>query len=769
MACSVPEEPNYPPPPRPVAGEGVVAGAPAEGKKEVTEENARGTISDVTEIISTAANAIITRTTPSLISTPPTPAGEYPAATNSLLNSGSHPSTIPSAVSTSTPLSKPTTAAPCSIEPPVQLRSSRSFKRDSGLAVEESPTAGNPTIAFATPAPTQGYATSPMSGKLKRYASSVVGAASIGGGSVAPSILTPEDELASRRVRSLYDSGSDIQSSYSRRGPVDSDAGSMVVPGGRTKRLSRGLRNSLVVTDEEGGFSPEIGSGALREEEEGEQVDGRTELTIEARNTSVELPGEKEEILPLGGMEGWSDIEGKQIDRYGFIVPDGTAAGNRQENASIYKQSTTSRRNRRLKVLVNAFDNEKSNEMLQSPAVRQKDETREKEIQRAKKWKAMATSMTNGTKNSRWKRAKSSEKLAEGAGMNWKFSTKDPKLISRTWKGIPDCWRGAAWHSFLTSSAEKRGNCLPDEELKAIYHELVERGSADDVQIDLDVPRTISSHIMFRHRYRGGQRLLFRVLHALSLHFPEVGYVQGMAALGATLLCYYDEETTFIMLVRLWELRGLGKLYEPGFGGLMEALDELENKWLKGGLVSQQLEVLGIEPTAYGTKWYLTLFNYSIPFPAQLRVWDVFMLLGDPETPAPASSSFCRQGGTFAGLHFGHHKSGSEHTIPHNPQQTQVGFGGTLDIIHATSAALIDGMKDMLLTSDFENAMKMLTSWIPVKDEELLMKVAKTEWKVKRRRRPFGGRESTGGASGNITWPRETAPTSPTVSQRGRH
>ncbi|KAF8455264.1 rab-GTPase-TBC domain-containing protein [Kalaharituber pfeilii] len=363
--------------------------------------------------------------------------------------------------------------------------------------------------------------------------------------------------------------------------------------------------------------------------------------------------------------------------------------------------------------------------MLQSPAVWHKDEIKEKEVERAKKWKAMAMSMTDGTKTSRWKRGKSAEKLTEGPGGQWKFATKDPKLISRTWKGIPDCWRAAAWHAFLTSSAEKRGNCLPDDELKAIYHELVERGSADDVQIDLDVPRTISSHIMFRRRYRGGQRLLFRVLHAISLHFPEVGYVQGMAALAATLLCYYDEETTFIMMVRLWELRGLGKLYEPGFGGLMEALNELENKWLKGGLVSQKLENLGIEPTAYGTKWYLTLFNYSLPFPAQLRVWDVFMLKSenDAESIAPA-----------------------------------VGFSGTLDIIHATSTALIDGMKEMILNADFETAMKALTSWIPVKDEELLMKVAKAEWKLRRRRRHFGSSNSSSGLF-------NTAPASPTTSQ----
>jgi hypothetical protein len=57
-------------------------------------------------------------------------------------------------------------------------------------------------------------------------------------------------------------------------------------------------------------------------------------------------------------------------------------------------------------------------------------------------------------------------------------------------------------------------------------------------------------------------------------------------------------------------------------------------------------------------------------------------------------------------------------------------FAGGLDVLHATSAALIDGTREILLDSDFENAMKVLTSWIPVKDEELLMKVTKAEWKL---------------------------------------
>ncbi|KZF25240.1 RabGAP/TBC [Xylona heveae TC161] len=320
-------------------------------------------------------------------------------------------------------------------------------------------------------------------------------------------------------------------------------------------------------------------------------------------------------------------------------------------------------------------------------------EMKKRERRREEKWRKMAH-VVKGSPT--------------GGKTVFEFDTNDPKLISRTWKGIPDRWRATAWHAFLTSSAKKMGKWEPDEDIIADYQRLLAQSSADDVQIDIDVPRTVSSHIMFRRRYRGGlideqngrQRLLFRTLHALSLYYPEIGYVQGMASLAATLLCFYDEDMAFVMLVRMWRLRGLETLYRPGFDGLMLALAEFEKVWLSGSLVSQKLDELGIGSTAYGTRWYLTLFNYSIPFPAQLRVWDVFMLLGDP-----------RQ----------------------NPSSGSV--AGGLDVLHATSAALIAGTRDILLDSDFENVMKVLTSWIPIKDEELLMKVAKAEWKKHRERR----------------------------------
>lgn len=197
-----------------------------------------------------------------------------------------------------------------------------------------------------------------------------------------------------------------------------------------------------------------------------------------------------------------------------------------------------------------------------------------KEIEREEKWRKMARIVS---------------KRPDGRGTLFDFDTDSPKVIERTWKGIPDRWRATAWHAFLSASAKKSMDCLSDEELMEAFHGHQTQASPDDVQIDIDVPRTISSHIMFRRRYRGGQRLLFRVLHAMSLHFPSTGYVQGMAAIAATLLAYYDEEKAFLMLVRLWELRGLGRLYQSGFGGLMEALDDFEKQWLGGGEISAKL------------------------------------------------------------------------------------------------------------------------------------------------------------------------------------
>ncbi|KAI9801463.1 MAG: hypothetical protein M1833_002695 [Piccolia ochrophora] len=560
-------------------------------------------------------------------------------------------------------------------------------------------------------------------------------------------VLSTDDEMLSQKVRSMYEHADARYSSQRNSqnldnprggalgGPITEETGHEAV-GGRRSMGERPAAFSTCNGDTPNGWTPSSFS--------------------------------KDEYERAGGIEDWEDVDGRDVDRYGFIVPRKASSRSSSSLSNGRARSPERPRPQRVSTLLQLASDapRRKGSFRRKPSTNTK-RTRDKG-QRTSTEKASPRSLRPpaslnsdqpsvtrspprrpfrnaanrlpGNKNRRcvdeagdmltlppgladieeeedggkaamqlkrkeWDRAEKWTKMAKvvdkrrnGKGMAFTFDTQDPKLITRTWKGIPDRWRATAWHAFLSHSAKKRQNCVSDEELIEEYHDLVEHGSADDVQIDIDVPRTINSHIMFRKRYRGGQRLLFRVLHSLSLYFPETGYVQGMASLAATLLCYYDEDMTFVMLVRLWQVRGLQRLYASGFAGLMDALGEFEKHWLVGGDVAKKLESYNIDPTAYGTRWYLTLFNYSIPFPAQLRVWDVFMLLGDP-TPG-----------------------------------VDTPFQGSLDVLHATSAALIDATRAILLDSDFENAMKVLTSWMPIKDEELLMRVARAEWKMRRKR-----------------------------------
>ncbi|KAG5917150.1 hypothetical protein E4U42_007375 [Claviceps africana] len=459
--------------------------------------------------------------------------------------------------------------------------------------------------------------------------------------------------------------------------------------------------------------------------------------------------GPRREHELAGGLEDWEDVDGADVDRYGFILPPRLPTSRTSTPPDELKSAQYSPRRRHVlqkrdpmgfssqlgggkmpsrKVSarsLNTVNSERSAASMRSSRSVMRTASNLLPHNRNRRWmdeagdmltvspnlqdsveEAQVEKISDGLRRKEWERAEKWRKMAkvvsqgeQGEGMEFEFDARNPKLVERTWKGIPDRWRAAAWWSFLATSAREAGGSPSAEHLVQAFRELQERSSPDDTQIDLDVPRTISRHIMFRRRYRGGQRLLFRVLHALSIYFPETGYVQGMASLAATMLCYFDEEKAFVMLVRMWELRGLERLYRPpDFQGLMNALREFDEAWLSKP-VSEKLAQLDIHTTAYGTKWYLTLFNLSIPFPAQLRVWDVFLLLGesmqhpDPqaETPPPPTG---------------------------------------LDVLHAASAALIEALREVILDSDFENAMKALTSWIPVKDEDLLMKVTKAAWKT---------------------------------------
>lgn len=87
---------------------------------------------------------------------------------------------------------------------------------------------------------------------------------------------------------------------------------------------------------------------------------------------------------------------------------------------------------------------------------------------------------------------------------------KREKLRPRVFKGIPDRWRAAVWEvlisRFVTATT---GNHVRLDRMKDEYRTNVERPSSYDVQIDLDVPRTINGHVLFKTRYGLGSVSLF--------------------------------------------------------------------------------------------------------------------------------------------------------------------------------------------------------------------------------------------------------------------
>lgn len=159
---------------------------------------------------------------------------------------------------------------------------------------------------------------------------------------------------------------------------------------------------------------------------------------------------------------------------------------------------------------------------------------RKKETERVGKWMAMMSV---------------AERDEGKNAIGWRWSTEEgAKHSTRVWKGIPDRWRMAAWWTLAEAAAErerkKGGRVMQHDSLEADYTVRKELPSTNDVQIDLDVPRTISGHALFRTRFGHGQRALFHVLHAFSQSCGTCGYCQGMGSVAATLLCYFEPEVS---------------------------------------------------------------------------------------------------------------------------------------------------------------------------------------------------------------------------------
>ncbi|ORX59433.1 RabGAP/TBC [Hesseltinella vesiculosa] len=282
------------------------------------------------------------------------------------------------------------------------------------------------------------------------------------------------------------------------------------------------------------------------------------------------------------------------------------------------------------------------------------EKKKQKEVERSAKWATM------------------SKPLMDNGFHDFEFTH---KFIRRVYKGIPDIWRRDAWY-YMCSNRWK--DATHDLELQAQYDTFKNTNTPSERQIDLDIPRTMHNHIMFRQRYGSGQCNLFDVLRALANYDEQVGYCQGMASVVAILLMFYENDKAFMLLVHMFRRDDLHNLFISGFPALIRAFYIQEQLLIRyAAKLARHLDHLGISTDMFATRWYITLFTGNVVnYSTLLRIWDLYFLHG-------------------------------------------------FDVFYAASVALLLEIKGQLLVSDMEQAITLLGGTMAVNEDHYIYSVKK--------------------------------------------
>ncbi|GLE01699.1 hypothetical protein PINS_up010533 [Pythium insidiosum] len=174
----------------------------------------------------------------------------------------------------------------------------------------------------------------------------------------------------------------------------------------------------------------------------------------------------------------------------------------------------------------------------------------------------------------------------------------------------------------------RRVNILHDA--VGVAEKLVSHGERSIRLVGVDMPRTFGHHPLFQTGADGTTRTT-EVLEAYICYRPDLGYVQGMSYLAATLCFHMDSFTAFKAMVALMSNSVMFDMFR------MEERRTFHYIHVHDRILEFELPELhthfqnsGIEAQMYAVDWALTLFTRSLPLPIALRLWDCFVLLGTP-------------------------------------------------------------------------------------------------------------------------------------------
>ena len=149
--------------------------------------------------------------------------------------------------------------------------------------------------------------------------------------------------------------------------------------------------------------------------------------------------------------------------------------------------------------------------------------------------------------------------------------------------------------------------------------------------VDLDTKRTFASLGIFTRKGVYNERLR-SVLEAYACFRPDVGYIQGMSYIAASIcISMPDEYLSFQVLSNLlakghlFTFYTLNKEYMRKYYALFN--DAMRAERSPGG-VAQRLDNIQLDPHLYLFSWMQTLFHKVLPLSMATRVIDCFLLDG---------------------------------------------------------------------------------------------------------------------------------------------
>jgi hypothetical protein len=181
--------------------------------------------------------------------------------------------------------------------------------------------------------------------------------------------------------------------------------------------------------------------------------------------------------------------------------------------------------------------------------------------------------------------------------------------------------RREVWQALLLDGLDTEENYTALSKIPCSYDDVIRR----------DIGRTLPQEELFRANFGKGQSALFRLLRALAVQSGDIGYVQSLNFVVATLINVFpdDEELAFSCARSFLFRHGLADLYRPMFPKLGVAIWQFD-RLVEGFLPEAHaaLEEHGISAEFYAMQWFLTLFAGDLPQKVVVRIWDQFLVVG---------------------------------------------------------------------------------------------------------------------------------------------